>query len=151
MPLRSRLKKAKTIKPTELRSRIMRAIRSKGTKPELTVEQWLRSARYKLHLHHSGLPGSPDFVLPRIKTVIFVHGCFWHGHKCRRGGRAPATNVEYWTNKLARNKLRDVSSVRKLRSLGWRVITVWECQTAKDGYRHRLLGKIRRGAGWELC
>lgn len=144
MPLRSRRKKAKTTKPTELRSRIMRAIRSKGTKPELTVERWLRSARYRPRLHQTGLPGSPDLVLPRIKTVIFVHGCFWHGHACRRGGRAPATNVEYWANKLARNKLRDASSVRKLRRLGWRVITVWECQTANDRHRDRLLGKIRR-------
>lgn len=144
MPLKSRRKKVKTTKPTELRSRIMRAIRSKGTKPELTVEQWLRRAHYKPRLHHTGLPGSPDFVLPRIKTVIFVHGCFWHGHKCRRGDRAPGTNVEYWTNKLARNKLRDASSVRKLRRLGWRVITVWECQAANDRHRDRLLAKIRR-------
>ena len=144
MQLKSRQKKAKTTKPTELRSRIMRAIRSKGTKPELAVEQWLRSARYKPRLHHTGLPGRPDFVLPRIKTVIFVHGCFWHGHKCKRGGRVPGTNVEYWVNKLARNKLRDASSVRKLRRLGWRVVTVWECQTANDRHRYRLLGKIRR-------
>lgn len=146
MLLKSRRKKAKTTKPTELRSRIMRAIRSKGTKPELMVEQWLRSAHYKPRLHHTGLPGSPDLVLPRIKTAIFVHGCFWHGHKCRRGGRAPATNVEYWANKLARNKLRDASSVRKLRRLGWRVIIVWECQVANDKHHDRLLGKIRRDA-----
>lgn len=143
MPLRSHLKRAKTTKPSELRSRIMRAIRSKGTQPELAVEQWLLSARYKPRLHQTGLPGSPDLVLPRIKTVIFVHGCFWHGHKCKRGVRAPATNVEYWTNKLARNKLRDASSVRKLRRLGWHVITVWECQTANDEHRDRLLRKIR--------
>jgi DNA mismatch endonuclease, patch repair protein len=145
MQLKSRQKKAKTktSKPTELRSRIMRAIKSKGTKPEVTVEFWLRSARFKPLLHEKTLPGSPDFVLPRIRTAIFVHGCFWHGHGCKRGGRLPATNRSYWLPKLAANKRRDASVKRKLRRLGWRVITVWECKVKDDGHRQRMLRKIR--------
>jgi DNA mismatch endonuclease, patch repair protein len=141
--LKKRRRKATRTAPTELRSRIMRAIRSKGTKPELIVEGWLRAARYNPRLHSTDLPGTPDFVLPRLKTVVFVHGCFWHGHGCRRGGRAPATNVDYWLPKLARNKQRDASKARRLRSAGWRVFTVWECQTGSDTGRMRLLAKLR--------
>jgi DNA mismatch endonuclease, patch repair protein len=140
---RSRLKRVKTAKPTELRSRIMRAIKSKGTKPEVSVELWLRSARYKPLLHAKDLPGSPDFVLPRIKTAIFVHGCFWHGHGCKRGGRMPATNRSYWLPKLAANKRRDASVKRKLERLGWRVITLWECKVKTIEHRAMLLKKIR--------
>ena len=83
-------------------------------------------------------------VLPRAKIVIFVHGCFWHGHRCLRGRRAPASNVEYWTNKLAANKKRDAASKRRLQKLGWRVITIWECQTRDDSRRQWLLNAIRR-------
>jgi DNA mismatch endonuclease, patch repair protein len=143
VPSRPRQKKTKTENPTEIRSRIMRAIKSKGTKPEVSVEQWLRSARYKPLLHAKDLPGSPDFVLPRIKMAIFVHGCFWHGHGCRRGGRLPATNQSYWLPKLAANKRRDASVKRKLRRLGWRVITVWECKAKTTEHREMLMRKIR--------
>jgi DNA mismatch endonuclease, patch repair protein len=135
---------ARTQKPTELRSRIMRAIRSMGTKPETTVAAWLRGARFKPVLNDRSLPGSPDFVLPRAGVAIFVHGCFWHGHRCKRGRREPASNVEYWTNKLAANRKRDASSRRKLQRLGWRVVTVWECQTHAGARRDWLLKTLRR-------
>ena len=126
-----------------LRSRIMRAVRSTGTGPELMVAAWLRSARFKPRLNDRSLPGSPDFVLTRAKAAIFAHGCFWHGHACARGRRAPATNVAYWTKKLLANRKRDAAAKRKLRKLGWRVITIWECQLRAGGRRDWLLNAIR--------
>ena len=126
-----------------MRSRIMRAVKSAGTAPELIVAAWLKSARYKPLLNQRALPGSPDLVLPRLRIAIFVNGCFWHGHRCARGRRIPATNVEYWTKKLVANKKRDGSAKRKLRRMAWRVVTVWECQTRSDARRKRLIDALR--------
>lgn len=114
--------------PDEVRSRTMRAVRSKDTKPELTLRRLLHRAGYRFRLHRKDLPGSPDLVFPRRKAVIFVHGCFWHGHDCKRGARAPKANAEYWTAKIARNIARDARSREALQAAGWRVSVVWECQ-----------------------
>jgi DNA mismatch endonuclease (patch repair protein) len=87
---------------------------------------------YRFRLHRRDLPGSPDIVLPRWRSVVFVHGCFWHGHDCARGARTPQTNRDYWSAKIARNRARDAGVAEALTERGWRVITVWECQMADD-------------------
>ncbi|MFT3792404.1 MAG: very short patch repair endonuclease [Rudaea sp.] len=114
--------------PSELRSRTMRAVRSKDTTPELKLRRLLHRAGFRFRLHRKDLPGSPDLVFPARKAVIFVHGCFWHGHDCKRGARAPKANAEYWRAKIARNIARDVRSLDALQTAGWRVSIVWECQ-----------------------
>jgi len=105
----------------------MSRIRSKNTNPELLIRRTLYRLGYRYRLHRSDLPGKPDIVFSRNKKAIFVHGCFWHLHKGCVDGRLPKTNVEYWRSKLARNIARDSRNQGKLRSLGWRVLTVWEC------------------------
>jgi len=114
--------------PPEKRSAIMRAVKSKDTKPELSLRKALFALGYCYRLNVKTLPGKPDLVFPKYRTVIFVHGCFWHGHSCKRGRRVPKTNRAYWTEKIARNKARDRKNTVALKSLGWRVITVWECK-----------------------
>lgn len=111
------------------RSAIMRAVRSKDTAPELVVRRLIHSLGYRYRLHVRSLPGCPDVVLPWRKKVLFVHGCFWHQHSCSRGNRIPASNRRYWLEKLRGNKHRDAGHRRALRRRGWRVLTVWECQT----------------------
>lgn len=111
------------------RSRVMRAVRSGDTTPELVVRRLIHAMGYRFRLHSAGLPGKPDVVLPRHSKVIFVHGCFWHRHACPAGQSTPATRVDYWQAKFARNVARDKSNLRKLRRLGWSVLVVWECQT----------------------
>jgi DNA mismatch endonuclease (patch repair protein) len=112
------------------RSEVMRGIRSKNTKPEQRVRRALHELGYRFRLHDPELPSRPDIVLKRHRVVIQVQGCFWHGHSCLKG-RLPASNSSYWGPKLARNKVRDARNNRLLRSLGWRVHTIWECQTRK--------------------
>lgn len=109
------------------RSQVMRAVKSKDTKPEKTVRSLLHALGYRFRLHRRDLPGSPDIVFPGRKAVIFVHGCFWHGHDCKRGTRTPKTNTDYWIKKIARNKARDVETQAKLEAMGWRVLVLWEC------------------------
>lgn len=115
----------------EARSRIMRAIKSKNTAPELAVRRLLHAAGYRFRLHRSDLPGKPDIILPKHKAVIFVHGCFWHQHPSPdcRNAQVPRSNTSYWSPKLARNISRDHEAVERLRAMGWRVLTVWECET----------------------
>lgn len=112
----------------EKRSEVMRAVKSGDTKPELALRKALHALGYRYRLHVKDLPGKPDLVLPKYRTVIFVHGCFWHGHSCKRGARVPKSNIDYWVEKIARNKARDRKNAAALRKLGWRVITLWECQ-----------------------
>jgi DNA mismatch endonuclease (patch repair protein) len=114
--------------PDEARSRTMRAVKSTNTKPELALRRLLHRMGYRFRLHRRDLPGSPDIVLPGRRTVIFVHGCFWHGHHCSRGARVPKTNVEYWLGKIGRNRARDREARDHLHALEWRVLTVWECE-----------------------
>lgn len=117
-----------TVQPSEERSRIMRAVRSKDTSPEIIVRKWLHANGYRYRLHSKNLPGKPDIVFPSRKKLIFVHGCFWHAHKCSRGDRQPKTNVTYWKTKIKRNAARDHEHVQELNNLGWEVLTVWECE-----------------------
>jgi DNA mismatch endonuclease (patch repair protein) len=119
---------ADTLTPKQ-RSRQMALVRDKDTGPELVVRRIVHALGFRYRLHVRSLPGCPDLVLPRHRKIIFVHGCFWHQHRCKRGNRRPATNRKYWDAKLERNKQRDRKHRRELRRLGWRVLTIWECQT----------------------
>ena len=105
----------------------MSQVRRQGTEPELLVRRILRALGWRFRLHVKSLPGRPDVVLPDYRTVIRVHGCFWHGHHCKRG-RRPTTNEAFWRAKIERNRLRDRRTKRGLRALGWRVATLWECR-----------------------
>ncbi|MXZ29021.1 MAG: DNA mismatch endonuclease Vsr [Gammaproteobacteria bacterium] len=112
------------------RSAIMRAVKSCDTKPELIVRRITHSLGFRYRLHRKNLPGKPDLVFPSRSKVIFVHGCFWHQHTCPRGARSPKTNRDYWLPKLQKNKERDARNQKRLREMGWQVITIWECELA---------------------
>jgi len=123
----------------EHRSWNMSRITGRDTKPEIAVRSILHRLGYRFRLHRRDLPGRPDIVLPRHQTAIFVHGCFWHQHSGCRLAYQPKTNVDFWNQKLTANVARDRANTRKLRSLGWRVLTIWECQASDaDGLAHRL-------------
>ena len=106
----------------------MSAIKGKDTKPELLVRKFLFSRGFRYRLNHPRLPGHPDLVLRKYRTVIFVNGCFWHGHEGCRYYVLPKTNVDFWQSKIERNRSRDIEERRQLTSMGWRCITIWECQ-----------------------
>ena len=118
----------------EQRSRIMRAVKGTDTAPEMTVRRMVHRMGYRFRLHRKDLPGKPDLVFPRLHEVVFVHGCFWHGHKCARGARAPKANAEYWRRKIMRNTLRDAANIAALKANGWRAAVIWECEL-KDSAR----------------
>ncbi|HXT06943.1 MAG TPA: very short patch repair endonuclease [Roseiarcus sp.] len=118
--------------PSPERSAIMRAVKSRDTAPERAVRALLREIATGYRLHRADLPGKPDIVYGRRKLAIFVHGCFWHGHACARGARAPRDNADYWRAKIARNRARDAANLEKLAALGWRTLVVYEC-ALKDG------------------
>ncbi len=105
----------------------MSRIGSKNTKPELALRSLLHGLGFRFRLHRRDLPGTPDVVLPGRQTAIFVHGCFWHGHACKRN-KMPKSRVDYWGPKIEANRKRDAKKRRLLRALGWRVLTVWECE-----------------------
>ena len=117
----------------EERSEMMSKIKSSNTRPERELRQdlWKRGLRYRINV--KGLPGTPDIVLPKYKTVIFVHGCFWHGHDCK-DYRLPKTNPDFWRNKVETNRKRDKDAVTRLETMGWKVITVWECELKKKTF-----------------
>ena len=115
-------------KVSEQRSRNMSAIKSKNTKPEIAVRKLLHSMGYRFRLHRKDLPGSPDIVLPKYKTVIFVHGCFWHRHENCKYASTPKTRKEFWNKKFNDNILRDKKNLEILSSLGWKIIIIWECE-----------------------
>lgn len=116
----------------EQRSSIMSKVRSSDTTPEIKVRKLLHSMGYRFRLHRCDLPGKPDIVLPKYKTVIFVNGCFWHGcPNCRHAQIRPETNAEYWNKKLDRNMQRDRENYAALEALGWQVLVIWECETKK--------------------
>lgn len=117
-----------TVKIDPLRSRIMKAVKGKDTKPEMAVRRLVHSLGYRYRLHRRDLPGCPDLVFGPRRKVIFVHGCFWHGHDCKRGARQPKTNPDYWRQKIDRNRARDHATQEALRAVGWDVMTVWECE-----------------------
>lgn len=120
----------------EVRSRVMAQVRSQGTRPELAVRRELHALGYRFRLHRRDLPGRPDVVLPKYRLVIFVNGCFWHGHRCR-DGQLPTSNAEYWESKIGRNRARDRRATRELNRLGWRVQTIWTCRL-RQGLRAAL-------------
>lgn len=105
----------------------MQAVRSTNTTPELLVRSVAHRLGYRFRLHAANLPGKPDLVFASRRKVIFVHGCFWHGHTCARGARIPRTNRAYWLRKIGRNATRDTATKTQLRRLGWRVLVIWEC------------------------
>lgn len=112
----------------EHRSWNMSRIRSRDTKPEIVVRSLLHRMGFRFRLHSTDLPGKPDIVLPKYRTVIFVHGCFWHRHHCANGRSTPASRPDFWQAKFARTRQRDRSNRARLRRLGWSVMTIWECQ-----------------------
>lgn len=116
--------------PSAERSAIMRSVGQKDTGPELIVRRAVHALGFRFRLHRRDLPGTPDLVLPRLKKVIFVHGCFWHRHEGCRRTTSPKTRKEYWDAKFARNIERDINTVEALSRHGWQVLIVWECETA---------------------
>ena len=113
------------------RSALMSKVRNKHTKPELIVRSRLHHAGFRFRLHDKSLPGTPDLVLKKHRTAIFVNGCFWHGHGCKKS-KLPATRTEFWQAKIERNKARDAQQKRALTQQGWAVFTIWECKLEGD-------------------
>lgn len=122
----------------DARSALMAKVRTRNTDPELVVRRALHALGYRFRLHCRDLPGTPDIVLRRLRVVVFMNGCFWHGHTCPRG-KLPKSNLDYWTQKIAVNKARDQRVLRKLRRLGWRPMIIWECWTRSE---KRLADKV---------
>lgn len=121
----------------EKRSEVMAKVRGKDTKPELYVRRYLFSKGFRYRKNVKELPGKPDIVLAKYKTIIFVHGCFWHGHDV--DGRIPLSNVVFWTNKISKNKERDIKIRNNLQALGWKVIIIWECELSTIDKRENTL------------
>ncbi|MEP7319705.1 MAG: DNA mismatch endonuclease Vsr, partial [Panacibacter sp.] len=111
----------------EIRSYNMSRIKGKNTKPEMLVRTFLHAQGFRYKLHDKTLPGKPDLVLPKYKTVIFIHGCFWHGHAGCKYYVVPKTRTEWWLNKISYNIANDTKAVKALKKAGWKVITIWEC------------------------
>lgn len=104
----------------------MRAVKRRDTRPEMVVRRLLHARGWHYRLNRKGLPGSPDIVFPIRREAIFVHGCFWHGHRCRRG-KLPSSNLEHWSQKIEQNRTRDARALQELRALGWQSLVVWQC------------------------
>ncbi len=119
-----------TLSP-QARSERMSRIRGTNTVPELAVRRIAHALGYRFRLYRKDLPGKPDLVFPRLRKVVFVHGCFWHGHDCGKG-RLPKSNVAFWKDKIVKNRARDAKAVAALKEAGWSVLVLWQCQT-KDG------------------
>jgi DNA mismatch endonuclease (patch repair protein) len=129
----------------EKRSWLMSKVRGVDTTPEKTVRSFLHQRGFRFRLHVSKLPGKPDIVLARHNTVIFVHGCFWHGHPACRKATLPQTRPEFWENKIKGNIRRDRKWYRMLKSMGWNVLTLWECQVRKPSMLERRLLTLLNG------
>lgn len=127
----------------EQRSAVMRRVKGRDTGPERAVRRILRAAGIGYRLGGQGLPGRPDLVMKGRRTVLFVHGCFWHGHDCPRGARKPKANADYWLAKIARNRARDDRAVADLAAAGWRVLIVWECEMRAADFADRLIARVR--------
>lgn len=119
----------------------MRAVKSRNTKPEIKVRRLLHGMGYRYRLHIKDLAGKPDIVFTSRRKIIFVHGCFWHGHDCKRGSRLPVSNAQHWKNKIERNVKRYADQLQKLTEDGWKVLTLWECELKDDT---RLIGRLKR-------
>jgi len=132
------------------RSERMAKIKSKDTKPELRVRQLVHNLGYRFRLHRKGLPGRPDLVFPSRRKVVFVHGCFWHAHEDCKVANRPKSRSEFWDSKFAYNRRRDAENQRSLEQEGWRVLTVWECETKSAKLASRLswfLGPAKTSIG----
>lgn len=123
----------------EKRSALMGRIKGKNTGPEITVRRAAHKLGYRYRLHVASLPGRPDMVFPRLRKVIFVHGCFWHRHNCVQGRSMPRTNIAFWKAKFIENRKRDRKNRNRLRRLGWKVLILWECKCAKEQELNNLL------------
>jgi len=119
------------------RSQIMGRISGKDTKPELIIRKALFSEGYRYRLHRKDLPGNPDIVFPSRKKVIFINGCFWHGHTCKKA-TFPSTNKLFWEKKLTSNKKRDKLNLEKLKAMGWKSLVIWQCQIKKNTLKTQL-------------
>ena len=125
------------------RSAVMRRVKGRDTGPEKTVRRLLTGLGVRYRLHRKDLPGRPDIVMAGRRLVIFVHGCFWHGHDCARGARVPKANRDYWLGKVGRNRERDIASRAALEAAGWRVVTIWECELKDEAaLKERLAGML---------
>lgn len=113
----------------EARSRHMAGVRQRHTAPELAVRQSIHKLGYRFRLHRKDLPGTPDLVLPRLRSVVFVNGCFWHRHPGCKKASTPKTRVEFWSRKFSANVARDTENIAKLSEMGWTILTIWECET----------------------
>lgn len=120
----------------------MRAVKGADTTPELAVRRLAHGMGFRFRLHRKDLPGKPDLAFPRLRKVIFVHGCFWHGHDCARGARVPVQNRDYWTRKVARNVERDRNAQSELQRLGWKSLVVWECEIKDQECLRRTLRRF---------
>lgn len=120
----------------------MSRIKGKNTKPEMLVRKFLHANGFRYRLHVKNLPGKPDIVLPKYQTVIFVHGCFWHGHESCKKAPIPKTNTEWWIEKILRNKAKDIQAAEQLKKVGWRIITLWQCEL-KDDWRNELVKQLK--------
>jgi DNA mismatch endonuclease (patch repair protein) len=127
------------------RSRMMAAVRTKNTKPEILVRRALHRAGLRFRLHVKELPGTPDIVLPRHRTVLLIQGCYWHGHGRCKKGTLPASNRGFWTAKINENRRRDRRTSRALRAQGWRVVMLWECEIRKAKRIGDVIATIRKG------
>lgn len=125
------------------RSEIMSRVGQRNTKPELSVRKFLFSQGFRYRINVKKLPGSPDIVLPKYRTAIFVHGCFWHGHSCRAGHR-PRSNTDYWLPKITANIERDARKIAELKELGWRIFVIWQCEISSIVKRNTRLTLLVR-------
>jgi DNA mismatch endonuclease (patch repair protein) len=125
----------------EYRSALMARIKAKDTKPEVLVRKYLHSIGFRYRLHSNKLPGKPDIVLPKYRVVIFVHGCYWHGHEECKYAQVPKTRTEWWLSKIANTKMRDALTIKQLQDLDWRVIVIYEC-SLKPKTRAATMNKI---------
>lgn len=129
--------------PPAKRSAVMARVKGRDTGPERAVRRLLWAAGYRYRLQRADLPGRPDLVLPGRRAAVFVHGCFWHGHDCRRGARQPRANADYWIAKIARNRARDARVQAELVAAGWRPLVVWECELKDpEALRARLAAEL---------
>lgn len=131
----------------EQRQYCMSRIQGRDTKPEMAVRKLVFAMGYRYRLHVKKLPGKPDLVFPGRRKVIFVHGCFWHRHRCKYGKPVPQTRRTFWEEKLEKNKERDAKNVGKLRTMGWSVLVIWECETRDRAHIGKLIKKIQNYLG----
>lgn len=128
---------------SQKRSDIMSKISGKNTNPEILVRKFLFSKGFRYRINVKTLPGKPDIVLPKYKTVIFINGCFWHGHNCKKG-KLPSSNIDFWKGKISNNKSRDDKNSDLLVKLGWKVIIIWQCEVSKIDNRIKILNKLQK-------